>query len=111
MVFAHYDYTIMQISAERNCLGDLLSRLVKFPAVAVRTVAVSASSAPDETMPSKDATCVLQQQARADLGAMVSGASSITTPVGRATKDNEDLFHVGLDGRDVLWIPRQAKEI
>ena len=42
---------------------------------------------------------------------MVSGASSFTTPVGRATKDNDDLFHVGLDGRDVLWISEQAKEM
>ena len=42
---------------------------------------------------------------------MVSGASSFTTPVGRATKSNEGLFRVGLDGRDVLWIPEQAKEM
>ena len=42
---------------------------------------------------------------------MVSGASSFTTPVGRATKDNKDLLRVGLDGRDVLWIPEQAKEM
>ena len=42
---------------------------------------------------------------------MVSGASSFPTPVGRATKDNEHLFYVGLDGRHVLWIPEQAKEM
>ena len=42
---------------------------------------------------------------------MVSCASSLTTPVCRATKDNKDLFRVGLDGRDVLWIPEQAKKI
>ena len=40
---------------------------------------------------------------------MVSGASSFTTPIGRATKDNEDLFRVGLDSRDLLWIPEQVK--
>ena len=77
----------------------------------MRAVAVFASSAPDETMQSKDAIREVQQQARAGSGAMVSGASSFTTPVGRATKDNEDLFRVGLDGRDVLWIPEQAKEM
>ena len=40
-----------------------------------------ATSAPDETMPSKDATRGVQQQVRASLSAMVSGASSFTTPV------------------------------
>ena len=55
MVLARYDYTIMHISGERNCWGDLLSRCVNVPAVAVRAVAVFASSAPDETIPSKDA--------------------------------------------------------
>ena len=55
MILAQYDYTIMHISGERNCWGDLLSRCVNVPAVAVRAVAMFASSAPDETMPSKDA--------------------------------------------------------
>ena len=105
MVLAQYDYKIMHISGERKCWEDLLSRWINVPAVAVRAVAVFASSAPDETMPSKDAICEVQQQARAGLGAMVSSASSFTTLFGRATKDNEDLFRVGLDGRDVLWIP------
>ena len=102
MVLAQYDYVIMHISGERNCWGDLLSRWVIAPAVVVQAVAVFASSAPDETMPSKDAIREVQQQARASLGAMVSGASSFTTPIGRATKDNEDLFRVGLGVRDLL---------
>ena len=72
------------------------------PAVAVQAVVVFASGATDETMPSKDAICEVQQQARDGLSVMDSGASSFTTPVGRETKDNEDLFRVGLDGRDVL---------
>ena len=42
---------------------------------------------------------------------MISGASSFTTPVGCATKGNKDLFRVGLDCRDVLWIPEQTKEM
>ena len=75
----------------------------------VRAIAVFASSTPDETMPSKDAICEVQQKARAGLGAVATCASLFTTSVGRATKDNEDLFRVGLDGRDVLWIPEQAK--
>ena len=41
---------------------------------------------------------------------MVRSASSLTTPVGCVTKDNEDLFCARLDGRDVLWIPEQAKK-
>ena len=102
MVLAQYDYTIMQISGERICWVDMLCRWVNVPAVAVRAVAVITNSAPDETMPSENAIREVHQQARAGSGAMVSGASSFTTPVGRATKDNEDLFHVGLDGRDVL---------
>ena len=77
----------------------------------MRAVAVFASSMPDENVSSKDAIREVQQQARAGLNAMVSGASSFTTPVGRATKDNEDLFRAGLDGQDVLWFPEQAKEI
>ena len=84
-----------------SCLGESVSRRW----TCGLSVAVFASSASDETMPSKDAIREVQQQARAGLGAMVSGAFSFTTPVGRATKDNEDLFRVGLDGRDVLWIP------
>ena len=39
----------------------------------------------DETL--KYSTREVQQQAKAGFGAMVSGASSFTTPVGRATKD------------------------
>ena len=91
---------MMHISEERNCWEVLLSRRVNAPAVAVRAVVVFASSAPDKIMPSKDAIREVQQQA--GLGAMFSGASSFTTPVGRAMKNNEDLFHVGLDGRDGL---------
>ena len=79
--------------------------------MAVRAVAMFASSEPDETMPSKDAIREVQQQARAGLGAIVSGTSKFTTPIGRATKDNEGLLRVRLDGRDVLWIPEQAKEM
>ena len=99
MVLAWYDCKIMHISGENNCSGELLSRWVIIPVVAVRAVAVFTSSAPDETMPSKDAVREVQQQARAGLGAMFSGASSFTTPVSRATKDNKDLFSVGVDGR------------
>ena len=33
---------------------------------------------------------------------MVISASLFTSLVDRATKDNEDLFRVGLDGQDVL---------
>ena len=111
IVLAQYDYRIMHYSGQHICWTDLLSRWIKVPAVAVRAVAVFASSAPDETMPSKDAVREVQQQARAGLSSMVNGASSFTTPVGRATKDNEDLFRVGLDGQDVLGIPEQAKEM
>ena len=111
MRLAQYDYTIMYISGERNCWGDLLFQWVNVSAVAVRTVAVFASSAPDETMPSKDVIREVQQQARTGLGVMVSDASSFTTTVGRATKDSEDLFCVELDGRDVLWISAHAKEM
>ena len=53
MVLARYNYTIMRISGERSCWGDLLSRWVNAPVVAVRAVVVFASSAPDETMRSK----------------------------------------------------------
>ena len=60
MVLAHY-YTIVHIFGERNCWGDLLSRLVFVPVVAVRAIAVFASSAPDETMPSKDVIREVQQ--------------------------------------------------
>ena len=42
---------------------------------------------------------------------MVSGATLFTVPVGRATKDNENLFLVGLDSGDVLWIPEQSKKM
>ena len=111
MVLARYDCTIIRISAERNYWGDLLAWWVNVPAVAVGVVAVFASSAPDETMSSNDAIREVQQQARSGLSAMVSGACSFTPPVGRATKDNEDLFRVKLDGRDVLWIPGHAKKM
>ena len=75
----------------------------------MRAVAVFANSAPDETMPSKDAIREVHHQARTGLSAMVSGASSFTTSVGRATQDKEDLFRVRLDGRDVMWILEHAK--
>ena len=110
-MLAKYDYTTMHISGELNCWRDLLSRWVNVPAVVVRAVAVYASSAPDETMPSKDTIREVQQQARAGLGVTVSGPSSFIIPVGRTTKDNDDLFRVGLGGRDVLWIPEQTKEM
>ena len=43
------------------------------------------------------------------MSAIVSCTSLSTTPVCRATKDNKDLFHIELDGRDVSWTPEQAK--
>ena len=49
MVLTQYDYTTVHISGECNRWGDLLSRWVNVLAVAVRAVAVWASSAPDET--------------------------------------------------------------
>ena len=64
----------MHISDERNWWGDLVSWCVNVSAVAVRAVVVFASSAPVETMPSKDAIREVQQQTRADLSVMVSGA-------------------------------------
>ena len=92
MVLAQYDYTIVHISGERSCWEDLLSRCVNVLAVGVRAVAVFASSAPDDTMPSKDSIRKVQQQARAGLGAMVSGASSFTSPVSCVTKGAFDKF-------------------
>ena len=49
-----------------------------------------------------DAIRELQQQARADSSAMDIGASSFTTPVGRATEKNEDLFRVAGWSRRVV---------
>ena len=109
-VLAQYDYTIMYIFGERNRFGNLLSRWLNVPTVAVRAVAVFASSAPDETMSSKAAIREVQQQGRAGWGAIVCGASSFTTLVRRAKKNNEGLFRVRLGGRDVLWIPEEAKK-
>ena len=77
----------------------------------MRAVAVFASSALDKTVPFKDAIREVQQQAGADLGAIVSGASSFTTPVDRATKDIGNLFQMRLDNPDVLWIPEKANEM
>ena len=94
MVLAQYNYTIMYNSGERNC-WNLLSRWVNVPAVTVWGVAVLTDSAPDKTMPSKDAIREVLQQARAGSSAMVSGASSFTTPVARATKDNGIFFAWG----------------
>ena len=54
MVLAQHGFTIMHISDDAIIGGDLLPRWVNVPAVAVRTVVVFVSSAPDETMPSKD---------------------------------------------------------
>ena len=111
MALAQYDYTIMSISSERNCWVDLLSRWVNVQAVAVQAVTMFAISAPGEIIPSTDAICQVQQQTKAGLGAMVSGASSFTAPVGRATKYKQDLFCVGLDGQEMLWIPEHAKKM
>ena len=64
MVLVQYDYTIMHISGEHSCRGDLLSRWIDIPAVALRAVAAFASSAPDDAMPSKDAVLEVEQQTR-----------------------------------------------
>ena len=103
MVLTQYDFMVMHVSEVRNCWADMLSRRVSVLTVAAR--------APGETIPSDDAIHEVQQQARAGLGAMVSGASCSPTPVGRLTNHNEDLFRVRLDDRDVLWIPEQANKI
>ena len=106
-MFAHYDYTIVHISGERHCWGDLLSRWVNVPAVAVRAVTVFASSALDEIMPSEDAICKVQQKVRASLSVMIrplfvhySGWSRV--------EGQRVFFRMRLDGRDVLGIPEQA---
>ena len=109
IVLAQYDYRIMYISGEYNCWADPLPRWINVPAVAVRAIAVFASSVPDETLPSEDTMRQVQLQQQVGLDAMVSGASSFTTPANRAMKDYEDLFCVGLDSRDVLWIFRNKR--
>ena len=99
------------ICGDRYCSGDLVSWWVNVLVVAVPAIAALVSSAPDETKPSNNTSCELQQQARTGLSAMVSGASSFITPVGHVTKDKENVFSVGLDGRYVWWIPEQVKEM
>ena len=110
-VLGQYDYTIRHISGERNCWGDLLSRWVSVPSVSVRAAAVYAPSEPDAAMPSKQVLRDAQQAARNKLGALAGPATSFSTAVGTATLDDEGLFRVGMNGRDVLWIPDQASAL
>ena len=107
-VLGQYDYTIQHISGERNCWGDLLSRWVNVPAVSVRSAAVFMPSAPDSALPSKQAVRAVQHDTRVSLG---DPDASFTDDIGRVVKDDEDLFRVKINGRNVLWIPDTARDL
>ena len=107
-VLGQYDYTIQHISGERNCWGDLLSRWVNVPAVSVRSAAVFMPSAPDSALPSKQAVRAVQHDTRVSLG---DPDASFTDAIGRVVKDDEDLFRVKINGRNVLWIPDTARDL
>ena len=110
-VLGQYSYTIMHIEGERNCWGDLLSRWVDVPSVSVRAVAVYAPSEPDDALPSKESIRDAQRASRASLGSLAAPATSFVAESGKVALDGEGLFRVHLDGRDVLWIPEDAKKL
>ena len=79
--------------------------------MSARATAVYAASAPDETLPSKQVIRNAQQASRANLGTLVSGATSLTTNVGQVSLNAEGLFRLPVNGRAVLWIPGGAKQL
>ena len=115
-VLGQYDYTIQHVAGERNCWGDLLSRWVNVPSVSVRSlsvrsVAVFMPSKPDVRMPSKQVVREAQQASRAQLGDSPASESSFKLTIGQVDRDDEGLYRVTIDGRDVLWIPGEAKDL
>jgi len=110
-VLGQYDYAIEHIQGERNCWGDLLSRWVAVPSVRVRALAVYSPSEPDPALPSKEAIRDVQQASRASLGSLAAPATSFVTESGRAFLDEEGLFRIRVNDRDVLWIPEDATKL
>ena len=110
-ILRQYDYIIVYIAGDQNCWGDLLSRWVTFPSVSVRATAVYATSAPDETLPSKQVIRDAQQASRATLGTLASGATSFITNDGPVRLDAEGLFWLQVNGSAVLWIPAGATQL
>ena len=101
----------MHIAGDRNGWGDLLSRWVTVPSVSVHAIAVYAASAPDETLPSKQVIRDAQQASRANLGTLVSAATSCMTNVSQVGLDAEGLFRFPANGRTLSWIPGGAKQL
>ena len=74
----------------------------------MRLVAVLMLNTHDSMMPSKQVVREAQQTSRAASGA---SGSSFTVKVGKVVEDDEGLCRVMLGGRNVLWIPDDARDL
>lgn len=103
MVPAQFEYSITDISGERNCWGDLLSRWVDVPAVKLRAMAVFAPSEPGDTMPSKELVRPVQQSAREKVKTRAHGAAVFMASHGQAEEDGgAGIFRIKVKGGDVM---------
>ena len=107
-VLGQYRYTIRHISGERNAWGDLLSRWVNVPALPIRAVAVFSPCDADDSLPSKG---VIRQAQRKELAVEQDEVQSFEANVGLAVLDDEGLFRIEVDNRQVLWIPDGDKTL
>lgn len=100
----------MHIEGDRNCWGDMLSRWVAVSSVIYRPLRSTLQASLTIRCRRKKLFCD-QRAWRVLLGSLAARATSFMTECRQAVLDDEELFRIDMDGRDVLWIPGDPKKL
>ena len=102
------NYVIQHIPSEDNHWSDLLSRGrvldSEGPLVRANGIAVVAPPTGNYQMPSKGETKEMQD-------AVARGQVELATPLGTVTRGEDGLYRVSYQGRMVLWVPEEEREL
>ena len=105
---SQFNYAIQRIPEEDIHWGDRLSRWRVLdwegPLVRANVIAVAAPSTGDYPMPSKG-----EVKDRHD--AVARGQVEVATPLGTMIRGEDGLYRVSYQGRMVLWIPEEEREL
>ena len=105
---SQFNYVIQHIPGEDNHWGDLLSRWrvldSEGPLVRANVIAVVSPPTGDYQMPSKG-----DIKDRQD--AVARGQIEVATPLGTVTRGEDGLYRVSYQGRMVLWVPEEEREL
>ena len=105
---SQFNYVIQHIPGEDHHWGDLLSRWrvldSEGPLVRANVIAVVAPPTGDYQKPSKG-----EIKDRQDV--VARSHVEVATPLGTVTRGEDGLYRVSYQGRMVLWVPEEEREL